>query len=61
VRCSTSLLRNANVPWANWRRGQDYHDDGQFIWFDADTLIRQTGLVPQSRSFFSIFLALPGV
>jgi predicted metalloprotease with PDZ domain len=39
---AASLLRNGSGPWANWRRGQDYYDDGQFIWLDADTLIRKT-------------------
>jgi len=58
---AASLLRNANVPWANWRRGQDYYDDGQFIWFDADTLIRKTTNNQKSLDDFArIFLGQGG-
>lgn len=29
------------TPWFNWRRGQDYYDEGELLWLDADTLIRK--------------------
>jgi predicted metalloprotease with PDZ domain len=29
------------TPWMNWRRGQDYYQEGQLLWLDADTLIRK--------------------
>jgi predicted metalloprotease with PDZ domain len=58
---AASLLRNGNVPWANWRRGQDYYDDGQFIWLDADTLIRKTTNNQKSLDDFApIFLGQEG-
>jgi predicted metalloprotease with PDZ domain len=58
---AASLLRNGNVPWANWRRGQDYYDDGQFIWLDADTLIRKTTNNQKSLDDFArIFLGQGG-
>lgn len=58
---AASLLRSGNVPWANWRRGQDYYDDGQFMWFDADTLIRQTTNSQKSLDDFArIFLGQGG-
>jgi predicted metalloprotease with PDZ domain len=28
-------------PWRNWQRSEDYYSEGQLIWLDADTLIRQ--------------------
>ena len=58
---AASLLRNSSVPWANWRRGQDYYDDGQFIWLDADTLIRKTTNNQKSLDDFArIFLGQGG-
>ncbi len=58
---AASLLRNGNVPWANWRRGQDYYDDGQFIWLDADTLIRKATNNQKSLDDFArIFLGQGG-
>jgi predicted metalloprotease with PDZ domain len=33
---------NARRPigWSNWQRSEDYYSEGQLIWLDADTLIR---------------------
>jgi predicted metalloprotease with PDZ domain len=57
---AASLLRNG-VAWANWRRGQVYYDDGQFIWLDADTLIRKTPNNQKSLDDFArIFLGHGG-
>jgi len=28
------------IPWRNWQRSEDYYSEGQLVWFDADTLIR---------------------
>ncbi|MGH7015451.1 MAG: M61 family metallopeptidase [Caulobacteraceae bacterium] len=28
-------------PWPSWQRGEDYYSEGQLIWLDVDTLIRQ--------------------
>lgn len=28
-------------PWRSWQRPEDYYSEGQLIWLDADTLIRE--------------------
>ena len=28
-------------PWTSWQRNEDYYEEGQLIWLDADTLIRE--------------------
>lgn len=28
-------------PWQSWQRPEDYYSEGQLIWLDADTLIRE--------------------
>ena len=38
---AASILRGANPAWSNWRRGQDYYQEGELLWLDADTTIRQ--------------------
>ena len=29
------------LPWRSWERSEDYYSEGQLIWLDADTLIRE--------------------
>jgi predicted metalloprotease with PDZ domain len=29
------------IPWRTWQRSEDYYSEGQLIWLDADTLIRE--------------------
>jgi predicted metalloprotease with PDZ domain len=29
------------IPWRSWQRSEDYYTEGELIWLDADTLIRQ--------------------
>ncbi|HEV7815857.1 MAG TPA: peptidase M61 [Janthinobacterium sp.] len=29
------------IGWANWQRSEDYYSEGQLIWLDADTKIRE--------------------
>ena len=29
------------LPWRSWQRSEDYYSEGQLVWFDADTLIRE--------------------
>jgi predicted metalloprotease with PDZ domain len=54
---ASSLLRANDLSWSNWRRGQDYYDDGRFIWLDADTLIREkTGNQKSLEDFVHVFL-----
>ena len=38
---AASILRGGNPTWANWKRGQDYYQEGELLWLDADTLIRK--------------------
>jgi len=38
---AASILRGGNLAWSNWRRGQDYYDEGELLWLDVDTTIRQ--------------------
>lgn len=52
---------NARRPqvWNNWQRGEDYYQEGQLIWLDADTKIRELSGEKRSlndfaRSFFGV-------
>jgi predicted metalloprotease with PDZ domain len=38
---SAQILRGGSPGWSNWRRGQDYYQEGLLIWLDADTTIRK--------------------
>lgn len=38
---AAQLLYMASGSWAAWRRGVDYYDEGELIWLEADTIIRQ--------------------
>jgi predicted metalloprotease with PDZ domain len=56
-----SLIRGGSLTWVNWRRGQDYYQEGELLWLDADTLIRK--LTDNKKSlddFEAIFLAKGG-
>ncbi len=58
---AASILRGGNPAWANWKRGQDYYQEGELLWLDADTLIRQkTNDQKSLTDFFHIFLAKGG-
>jgi len=58
---AASILRGGNQSWSNWRRGQDYYDEGQLVWLDADTLIRKlTNNQKSLDDFQHIFLAKGG-
>ena len=37
---AAQILRGGNPWWSNWRLSQDYYPEGQLIWLDADTTIR---------------------
>jgi predicted metalloprotease with PDZ domain len=55
---AASILRGGNPAWSNWRRGQDYYQEGELLWLDADTLIRKlTGNKKSLDDFEKIFLA----
>jgi predicted metalloprotease with PDZ domain len=38
---AASVLRGGMMAWSNWRRSQDYYQEGELLWLDADTLIRK--------------------
>jgi predicted metalloprotease with PDZ domain len=38
---AAQLLYNASNSWSAWRRGVDFYDEGELIWLEADTIIRQ--------------------
>jgi predicted metalloprotease with PDZ domain len=46
-------------PWTSWQRSEDYYSEGQLVWLDADTLIRERSggkrsLDDFARDFFGI-------
>jgi predicted metalloprotease with PDZ domain len=38
---SVQILRLQGPAWQNWRRGLDYYPEGELIWLEVDTTIRQ--------------------
>jgi predicted metalloprotease with PDZ domain len=38
---AAQLLYSASSAWSAWRRGVDFYDEGELIWLEADTVIRQ--------------------
>ena len=47
------------IPWPSWQRSEDYYSEGQLVWLDADTLIRQRSggkrsLDDFARAFFGM-------
>ncbi len=58
---AASILRGGAPTWANWKRGQDYYQEGELFWLDADTLIRQkTNNKKSLDDFQHIFLGKGG-
>ena len=58
---AASILRGGNPAWSNWKRGQDYYQEGELLWLDADTLIRKLTQNKKSLDDFQkIFLAKGG-
>ena len=58
---AASILRGGNPAWSNYRRGQDYYQEGELVWLDADTLIRQkTSNQKSLTDFLHIFLGKGG-
>jgi len=48
------------MSWPNWQRFEDYYEESQLIWLDADTLIRERSQGKRSlddfaRTFFGIY------
>ena len=58
---AAQLLYFASGGWDNWRRGVDYYAEGELIWLDADTLIRERSKGKRSlNDFAGTFLAVGG-
>ena len=58
---SSSILRETEPAWSNWRRGQDYYQEGELVWLDADTLIRKlTNDTKSLNDFTRMFLGKGG-
>jgi predicted metalloprotease with PDZ domain len=58
---AASILRGGNLAWSNWKRGQDYYQEGELFWLDADTTIRKlTDNKKSLTDFLHIFLAKGG-
>lgn len=48
-------------PWTSFQRGEDYYSEGQLVWLDADTLIREkTGGKKSLDDFAKVFLGAEG-
>ena len=48
------------MSWLSWQRSEDYYSEGQLIWLDVDTLIRETSggkrsLDDFARAFFGVY------
>ena len=58
---ASSILRGGTPSWSNWKRGQDYYQEGELLWLDADTLIRKlTDDKKSLNDFVAIFLGKGG-
>jgi predicted metalloprotease with PDZ domain len=58
---AASILRGRNPAWANWERGQDYYQEGELVWLDADTQIRKlTNNQKSLDDFVRIFVGKGG-
>ena len=50
----------SSSAWSSWRRGVDYYDEGELLWLDVDTTIRQlTGDKKTLDDFIHIFHGPP--
>lgn len=53
------IARRRAIPWTSWQRSEDYYSEGQLLWLEVDTLIRQRSggrrsLDTFARAFFGI-------
>ena len=47
------------LPWRSWERSEDYYSEGELIWLDADTLIReQSGGKRSLDDFAKLFFGI---
>lgn len=58
---SAQILYGTNDQWDNWRRSVDYYAEGELIWLEVDTTIRQlSGGKKSLNDFCARFLGLGG-
>lgn len=58
---SASILRGGDPSWENWRRSQDYYFEGELLWLDVDTRIREMTHDKKSLNDFEhVFLGAGG-
>ena len=53
------IAQRRAIPWRSFQRSEDYYSEGQLVWLDVDTLIRQRSggkrsLDDFARSFFGV-------
>jgi len=53
------INRRSPLAWVSWQRAEDYYSEGELIWFDADTKIRELSKDRRSlddfaRRFFGV-------
>jgi predicted metalloprotease with PDZ domain len=55
------VLYSTGGPFDNWRRGTDFYDEGELVWLDVDTTIRQLSHGTKSlNDFVAAFHGLNG-
>ncbi|MBU6320253.1 MAG: peptidase M61 [Alphaproteobacteria bacterium] len=47
------IAARRSLPWGSWQRSEDYYSEGQLIWLDADTLIRDLSKGKRSLDDFA--------
>jgi predicted metalloprotease with PDZ domain len=53
------IAARRSLPWHNWQRSEDYYSEGQLIWMDVDTLIREkTGNTKSLDDFAKAFFGV---
>jgi predicted metalloprotease with PDZ domain len=52
---ASSFLRGGDPAWHNWRRGQEYYEEGGLVWLETDVKIRQ---LTHNRKSIDDFAAL---
>jgi predicted metalloprotease with PDZ domain len=58
---AASILRGGSPWWSSWRLGQDYYPEGELIWLDVDTTIRNLTHNKKSlNDFAALFLGVGG-
>ncbi len=58
---AAQILYEANGQWGSWRRSVDYYPEGELLWLQVDTIIRQQSHGKKSLNDFCVrFLGLGG-